>query len=87
MIFRKQTGVLSARFDDGLLVFDPAKNLPYTLNDVAALIFMNTDGKLGTEEIARVICEEYHVGFDQALGDVKALYGEFLKRDIVKQVG
>lgn len=87
MIFQKQKGILSARLDDKLLIFNTEKNVPYSLNDVAAFVFINTEGELSTEQLAQMICNEYNIEIDQALNDIRELYNEFVKKDIVKKVG
>ena len=87
MIFQKQNGILSARLDDKLLIFNTEKNVPYSLNDVAAFVFINTEGELSTEQLAQMICNEYNIEIDQALNDIRELYNEFVKKDIVKKVG
>lgn len=86
MIFRKGENILLERLDEQTLVFDPEKNLPYVLNEVAAYILMNTDGNTGQETVAGRVCEAFEVGFDQALADTKHFYAELSLRGIVRRV-
>lgn len=86
MIFRRSESILFERLADQTLVFDPEKNLPYVLNEVAAYILMNTDGKTGQETVAEKVCEAFDVGFGQALEDTKNLYEELSLRNIVERV-
>jgi len=86
MIFRRMEDILVERLDDQTLVFDPERNLPYVLNEVAAYILMNTDGETGQESVAGKVCEEFDVGFDQAFVDTKNLYEELALKKIVKRV-
>ena len=69
MIFRRSESILFERLADQTLVFDPEKNLPYVLNEVAAYILMNTDGRTGQDRVAERVCETFDVGFGQALED------------------
>jgi cytochrome oxidase Cu insertion factor (SCO1/SenC/PrrC family) len=86
MIFRRVENILLERLDEQTLVFDPEKNLPYVLNEVAAYVLMNTDGKTDQETVAGRVCEAFEVGFDQALEDTKNLYAELSRKRIVTRV-
>jgi hypothetical protein len=86
MIFRRMENILLERLDDQTLVFDPEKNLPYVLNEVAAYILMNTDGKTLQETVAGKVSEAFEVGFNQALEDTKNFYAELSRRRIVTRV-
>lgn len=86
MIFKKQKCLLMERLDDRFIVFDINKNLPYVLNDAAAYILSNTDGKMSTEEIAERVCRRYDVEFQKTLDDIKNIYEDFNKKNIVIKV-
>ena len=68
-------------------MFDLKKNLPYALKSMASFIFINTYGKMSQEEIARKICQEYDVSFNQALNDTKQFHEDLIQKRIVKRVG
>lgn len=86
MLFRRREDILSQQFDEQVLLFDLQTNLPYVLNGVASYIFIHTDGEMSPYEVAKKVCDEYHVGFSQALADIKRLYDDLLKKRIVEQV-
>ena len=86
MIFRVQENILVERFDDQILVFDLEKNLPYVLNGVAAFILTLTDGKRSHDIIAGRVCEEFDVGFPQALEDTQGLFMDLVQKEIVERV-
>ena len=83
MIFHLRTKILTAEFNDQMLLFDPIKNLPYVLNGVAAFILSKTDGVRSDKDIAMEILKKFSVEYDQALADIRNLYEEFSDLDIV----
>jgi hypothetical protein len=86
MIFQKKENILVEWFDEQLLVLDLEKNLPYVLNGVAAYVLMNTDGEHTLEALAEKVCQEFDVGFHQALQDLNRLHEELISKKLVKQV-
>lgn len=86
MILRRKENILIEDFDEQIVVFDLDRNLPFVLNGVAGCILMHTDGVSDQETIARRVCEEFDVGFPQALEDIRGLHEEFLARKIVRPV-
>lgn len=83
MIFRRRKNILIERFDEQTLVFDLEKNLPYVLNGVASYVLAHTDGLRSQEEIAEKVCLEFDVEFPEALDDIRGLYEEFARRNLV----
>ena len=74
MIFKKNREILLEKLKNQTLAFDLTTNLPYVLNDVAAFILLNTDGKKNLTSIAEEICREFDVPYYQALDDIKRVY-------------
>jgi hypothetical protein len=83
MIFNMGSNILKAEFKDQILLFDPAKNLPYVLNGVAAFILSKTDGVRSDKEIADEVFKEFSVEYDKALSDIRSLYKECSDINIV----
>ncbi|MFC1892102.1 PqqD family peptide modification chaperone [Thermodesulfobacteriota bacterium] len=83
MIFHMRSNILTAEFDDQILLFDPVKNLPYVLNGVAAFILSKTDGIRSDKDIAEEVLREFSVEYDEALADIKNLYAECIDMNIV----
>lgn len=83
MISHMRPNILTAEFDDQILLFDPVKNLPYVLNGVAAFILSKTDGIRSDEDIAKEVIKEFRVEYDEALADIKNLYSECIDMNII----
>jgi len=86
MIFHMRQDLLTERFDDQVLLFDPDNNLPYILNPVAAYILMNTDGSKSQETIAEMLYAEFDVEFHRALEDIKLVYNDLLEKELITPV-
>ncbi len=86
MVFQRLDNILIEKFDDHILLFDLDSNLPFILNPVAFYIFLNTDGRRDSKEIAQKVSQEFDVKFEQALSDVEELNQEFLRKKIVTRI-
>lgn len=84
MIMSARSNILMERLDNQVLLFDLQKNLPYVLNGVASFIFLNSDGKLSKEEIAKKVCREFDVEYHKALDDINEIYLEFINKELIK---
>jgi hypothetical protein len=84
MTYRIRQGLLFEPFDDQgqALLFDPDKNLPYVLNQVAAFILMNMDGR-SREAIAGELCMRFDVEYKRALDDIDVIYRELRQKDLI----
>ena len=66
MIFKKNRKILFEKFKNQTLAFDLSTNLPYVLNNVAAFILINTDGRKSLAAIA----EENSASTEEASSNV-----------------
>lgn len=62
--------------DEGGLVVLPGRAEVKVLNPVAIKVFGLLDGRHSLDEIARLVTEEFEVGEDQALQDIRAFLTE-----------
>jgi hypothetical protein len=62
--------------DEGGLVVLPGRAEVKVLNPVAIKVFDLLDGRHSAEQIAGKVCEEFEVGEEQALADVRSFIDE-----------
>ena len=73
--------------EDGGLVVLPGRSEVKVLNPVAIKVFGLLDGRHSLEEIARLVCEEYEVGREQAEADVRAFVADLEAHGMLADAG
>jgi hypothetical protein len=56
--------------DNEAMVVAPGSNKLYVFNPVGSRIWEMADGEIGIGEVARAICEEFNVTYEQAIKDI-----------------
>jgi hypothetical protein len=73
--------------DDGGLVVVSERSEVKVLNPVAIRIFELLDGEHSTEQIARLVVDEFDVALEQAERDVRAFLEELAEHGILDEAG
>lgn len=56
------------------------------LNEVATFIWKNIDKTASLDDLAKLVCEEYEVEFDEVREDVNKLCKDFYDRGMISEV-
>lgn len=83
MLKRKQT-ILWRELDGEAVLLNPEGGYSYSLNQVGTLIWSLLDGAHTSADIARAICEDYEVEYEQALQDVDQILVDLLENHLVQ---
>lgn len=83
-IFRLGDKIYLEGFSDGALVLRMADRFIFELNLTAYQVLEQTDGIHSTEDISRVMAENYKISEKDALKDVCELYEYLQDRNLVE---
>lgn len=70
-------------FSEEAVVISPGENTVRMFNRAGSRIWELMDGARTVEEIARVLTEEYRVGFEDALAGVQRFVGALVAKGVV----
>ena len=72
----RNTTVLWRELDGEAILLNPKEGCSYNLNLMGTLIWKMLDGEHTPGQIAKTICEQYEVAYEQAHQDVERLLDE-----------
>jgi hypothetical protein len=82
-MYQLQKGLIIQKLDKETVIFDAEESVLYTLNATAAEIFRLIKKGLKEEEIVERMVKKYEVRKERVEKDVKELFKELEKREIL----
>ena len=79
--------ILYEEIDRELLVLDVKTNVPYVLNEMAAVVFKMMRNQTDAIGIAREICRSFDVTSEKALEDVRCFQEDLLQKGVLEMSG
>lgn len=77
--------VLFSQLDEEGVLFDIEKNQYLSLNQTFTSIFLYLQEGLGTQEILAKLLEEYEVGEEECLTELKRVIGQLVEMKFINQ--
>lgn len=70
--------------DNEAMIVAPGSNKLYVFNLVASRVWEMANGEIGIGEVARAICEEFNVAYEQALKDIVEFTEELSQKGLLE---
>ena len=80
----RSSEIAARRIGDELMIMSARDSSLYSLNETAALLWEAADGRTPLSEIVeKRLCDEFEVGFEEAMADAQALVAELAGHGIL----
>lgn len=85
--YRRSADLMEADIGDEIVALDPEQGVCFGFNDVAATVWRTLDQQRSFDEIRDRLLDQYDVGIDQCVEEVRELLDRMIEKGLIEQVG